>query len=1137
MKKTLLAFGFLLLSAIAVNAQNVFIPDANFKAALVANLFINSNADAEIQVSEASVYNGNISVSNLNISDLTGIEAFPLLYELDCSANQLSTLDLTSNAGLVRLTCYNNLLNSLDLSSNTILEYLYCSNNLNMVNLNVNSLNLLRSVTCDNNQLSNLDLTTNDSLNYVNCSNNNIVNLDVNSNLALQTLNCSSNQLTSLDISNNYKLQFLDCASNNLSSIDLSNNTLLEFIDCSGIQTSAIDLSFNPLLQTVRCEANFLSNLDVSFNPQLIELRCGFNQLSNLDLSTNSLLENLSCSYNQISNLLVNNNTLLSVLDCGANQLTSLDVTNNSSIGSLWCYSNQISALDVSNCGDLTDLLCYGNLITSLDLRLNPGLNTINCDTNQLSSLTVKNGTNTNLTAFSTLNNPSLSCIEVDDVAYSTASWSGGIDAGMYFSTSCSATCTVNIPDAIFKAALIADLSINTNSNTEIECSEAASYTGAINVSGLGISDLTGIEAFTAITSLDCNSNSLTSLNVSSNTSLTDLNCAINQLTVLDVTALSALMSLSAGGNQLTSIDVTTCPNLNSLSIFDNQLTTIDVSQNSVLGVLNCYNNQLTNIDVSNNPLLFDFTCYTNSLTSLDVSNNPNIVYLFCHGNSISNLNLSQNTLLQWLRCNQNQLTSLDVSNNPALVALYCFNNQIDSLDLSNNTALNRLYCANNQLTRLNIQNGNNINLLAFDATTNALLTCIQVDDANYMNTTWATGKDAGASFSLSCGCSVPAPAGMISGSTFVSSCTNQLGIVYSIDTIAGASSYNWTLPPFASLISNADSNVVTVDYDAYSLSGWLTVSGSNACGTGDSSSLYVNFKPIPVSEICRTTVDEATQKTLIEWQKPSESYIDAYGIYRDSSGTFTKIGLVTNSQFSSFLDTGSRPDLYTEKYKIAVLDSCGNFGDLSSPFEHETIRLYGSKQAGGIAKLYWNDYKGINDSSRYYNLLRDTIGNGPFNDTLASNISPAAYMNFSDSQSANYPNCRYVIEMVFYSNCTPSARMLLNKSTSRSNIKNKTALFDSSSVGINQLRDITNGISIYPNPAKDFVSITSNHSKIVSITLLDVLGKIIIAPSSARIAESNGSMKLSLQGITSGLYILRINTNQHTEFTSIVVN
>jgi hypothetical protein len=82
----------------------------------------------------------------------------------------------------------------------------------------------------------------------------------------------------------------------------------------------------------------------------------------------------------------------------------------------------------------------------------------------------------------------------------------------------------VNIPDANFKSLLVANTSINTNADAEIQTSEAAAYTGIINanINRVSIADLTGIEAFTAITYLNCGgSNSLTSLNVSANTALT----------------------------------------------------------------------------------------------------------------------------------------------------------------------------------------------------------------------------------------------------------------------------------------------------------------------------------------------------------------------------------------------------------------------------------------------------------------------------------------------------------------------------------------------------------------------------------------------------------------------------------------
>jgi hypothetical protein len=51
----------------------------------------------------------------------------------------------------------------------------------------------------------------------------------------------------------------------------------------------------------------------------------------------------------------------------------------------------------------------------------------------------------------------------------------------------------------------------------------------------------------------------------------------------------------------------------------------------------------------------------------------------------------------------------------------------------------------------LNLQNGNNSNLTFFSATNNPALTCIQVDNASYMNANWSAGKDAGANFSTNC--------------------------------------------------------------------------------------------------------------------------------------------------------------------------------------------------------------------------------------------------------------------------------------------------------------------------------------------------------------------------------------------------
>ena len=72
-----------------------------------------------------------------------------------------------------------------------------------------------------------------------------------------------------------------------------------------------------------------------------------------------------------------------------------------------------------------------------------------------------------------------------------------------------------------------------------------------MDVSEKDIKSLKGIEYFTALDSLDCSVNELTSLDVSKNTALTNLNCRSNKLTALDVSKNTALNVLTCCGNQI----------------------------------------------------------------------------------------------------------------------------------------------------------------------------------------------------------------------------------------------------------------------------------------------------------------------------------------------------------------------------------------------------------------------------------------------------------------------------------------------------------------------------------------------------------------------------------------------------------
>jgi hypothetical protein len=259
---------------------------------------------------------------------------------------------------------------------------------------------------------------------------------------------------------------------------------------------------------------------------------------------------------------------------------------------------------------------------------------------------------------------------------------------GALITSSATLAQNVNIPDANFKAYLVGNSAINTNSDTEIQVSEATAFSGGIYCFNLSISDLTGIEFFTNLTVLRCNDNSLTALDLSNNTDLVELRCQ------------------------------------------ENSLTTVDLSNNTSLIELNCNNNALSTLNLTNNTNLEELRCEANSLTSLDVSNNSQ---------------------LDFIGCGSNPLTSIDLSNNPQLTFFGCnYNSTLMTLDVSNNPILTQIYCNDTPISALNVANGNNANFTTFVATNTPNLTCIQVDDVNYSTTNW-TLVDAGASFSTNC--------------------------------------------------------------------------------------------------------------------------------------------------------------------------------------------------------------------------------------------------------------------------------------------------------------------------------------------------------------------------------------------------
>lgn len=281
-------------------------PDSVFRKYVTQKYDLDS--DGVLSEYEADIRS--ISVDEMGIQSLQGIEFFPNLERLFFSRNEVSSIDISKNPKLTHITCSRNKLTSLDVSKNTVLEGLYISEN-QITSLDVSMLPELRMLICSKNKLSSIDVSKNTKLRDLGIDGNAISSIDVSNNLDLDSLSCGRNKITSLDISRNTKLTSLSCNENPINSLDIHANTKLRSLNCSDCSLSSIDLSKHTDLQYVYVSNNHLSSLEVSKSINLSYLECYQNELKSLDVSNLTHLYCLLTHNNQIDTLDVSNSASL----------------------------------------------------------------------------------------------------------------------------------------------------------------------------------------------------------------------------------------------------------------------------------------------------------------------------------------------------------------------------------------------------------------------------------------------------------------------------------------------------------------------------------------------------------------------------------------------------------------------------------------------------------------------------------------------------------------------------------------------------------------------------------------------------------------------------------------------------------
>ena len=281
-----------------------------------------------------------LNVGNKNIADLSGIEDFVALTELNCSQNQLLNLNI---------------------SQNTLLEDLFVGSNF----------------------LTNLNLQQHTALNLLSCYDNQLTNLNLSQNTVLQKLACYNNQLTSLNVKNGYNLNsiiFNSTNNPNLLCIEVDDaawsTTNWTNIDpassfntnCTNPETYVPDDNFENYLETHDTNGNIVAigatnSMGNGIANDNYVTTANINTVTFLDVSSVGTIVDLTG---------IEDFTALDYLLCEGNQITSLDLSQNSLLTALFANSNQLTSLNMQN-GNNTN-------VTSFMTGNNPNLNCIQVD-------------------------------------------------------------------------------------------------------------------------------------------------------------------------------------------------------------------------------------------------------------------------------------------------------------------------------------------------------------------------------------------------------------------------------------------------------------------------------------------------------------------------------------------------------------------------------------------------------------------------------------------------------------------------------------------------------------------------------------------------------------------------------------
>ncbi len=328
----------------------------------------------------------------------------------------------------------------------------------------------------------------------------------------------------------------------------------------------------------------------------------------------------------------------------------------------------------------------------------------------------------------------------------------------------------------------------------------------------------------------------------------------------------------------------------------------------------------------------------------------------------------------------------------------------------------------------------------------------------------------------------------------------------YSINPVADATQYEWTLPN--GWLGNSASTSINITSSG--MGGNISVRAfTDSCGWSYFTMRNIaTIKPDSVP-ICLITVDSQSTHNILIWGKPQSPLIVSFIIYRETAtNVYTPIASVPYDSLSEYHDYAANPNATSYRYKLSVLDTCGAESSLSD--FHNTIHL----QNLGGGNFQWTFYQieGAANPVTSFNFYRDAFNNGSF--FPIGNI-PGTNATFTDVSAGSFPNAVYVVDANWNISCTPSRAV----NTTRSNIRHQNAV-DVSVQNINA----ENSFEIYPNPATERVYLLFNESVYTTkhIEIFNSIGQKVCST----FTENEMNPSIDVSSFAKGVYSIRVEAN-----------